>query len=67
MAMYVPDNYDAYARHEAEENAWLASRPICDACGEPIRDEYLYDVNGYIFCEECMENEFKKSTDKYER
>lgn len=65
--MYVPDNYDAFERHQAEQEAWLESRPICIECKEPIQDDFLYDINGDLYCEKCMKNEFRQSTDNYER
>lgn len=65
--MYVPDNYDAYNRHEAEQEAWLEKRPICECCGEPIQDDYLYDVDGVIYCEDCMRESFRQSSENYER
>ena len=66
MKMYVPDNYDAYSYHEAQQEAMLAKCPVCDSCGESIQDDYLYDVNGDVFCESCMNDLFRKSTEDYE-
>lgn len=65
--MYVPDNYDAYKQHEAERESWLSKRPICECCGEPIQDDYLYEINGDILCEECMKGEYRKWTENYEK
>lgn len=65
--MRVPDNYDAYRQHEAEQEAWLAKRPICCCCKEPIQDDALYDVNGELYCEECMTETFRKWTEDYEK
>ena len=64
--MHVPDINDAYRFHELEQEAWLAKRPKCDKCGEPIQDDYLYDVGGDIFCEECMKEVFRSRTENYE-
>ncbi len=65
--MRVPDNYDAYRQHEAEREKWLKSRPICVYCEEPIQDDFLYEVNGELYCEECMQKWFRQSTEDYER
>ena len=65
--MRVPDNIDAFLHHEAEQEAWLARRPRCEYCGEPIQDDYLFDVGGDIFCERCMVDSFRRSTEDYER
>lgn len=54
--MRLPDIYDYYRSHEAEQERWLASRPVCDRCGEPIQDEYMWEVeDGYCVCEECRD------------
>ena len=55
MSEYIPDNYDLYVEHEAEQERWLASRPKCDKCGEPIQDDYAFDIEGDILCYECAE------------
>ena len=65
--MNVPDNYDAYMLHEAEQEAKLAKLPICEYCKEPIQDDYLYEIGGTIYCEECMKDSFRHSTEDYER
>ncbi len=65
--MYCPDNYDLYCQHEAEQEKWLAKRPKCDICKEPIQDEFLYDMDGVIMCKKCMEIEFMRSAEDYER
>lgn len=42
---------------------------ICECCGEPIQDEYLYDFDGDLVCEECMldyvRENFRKKTEDY--
>ncbi len=57
------DNIDLYLEHEAEQERryqrWLKSRPICDCCGERITDDYYYDINGTIYCEDCLNEEFR--------
>ena len=62
------DYNDALLRaHEARQEAWLAKRPKCECCGEPIQDEHLFDVGGDIFCEECMIDNFRQDAVNYER
>ena len=65
--MNVPDNYDAFVQHQAEQDAWLDKCPICEHCDKPIQDDYLYDVDGNIYCEKCMKELFRKDTEDYER
>jgi formylmethanofuran dehydrogenase subunit E len=65
--MRVPDNYDAFRMHEAEQEGWLKRLPICEECKEPIQDDVLYDIDGTIYCEKCMKDAFRKWTEDYER
>ena len=61
------DVYDMWKQHEAEQEAWLEKRPKCEFCGESIQDEYLFDVGGDIYCEDCMKDAFRRDADNYER
>lgn len=63
--MRMPDNYSQWERHEAKKEAWLAKRPVCSYCGEPIQDDDLWDINGELYHTECAEMEFKKCTEDY--
>lgn len=58
--MGCPDNYDAWVRHDAEQGAELARRPLCEYCEEPIQDEYAYYIEGVWFCESCMNEHFRR-------
>lgn len=53
---YVPDNYDMFEQHEAEQARILARCPTCDRCGEKITDEYGYEIeSGELWCWNCTE------------
>jgi late competence protein required for DNA uptake (superfamily II DNA/RNA helicase) len=65
--MSVPDNYDAFRQHQAEQDAWLERRPKCCNCGERIQDDFLFDIGGDLYCENCIKKEFRQSTEDYER
>lgn len=54
--MKVPDNYDMWLAHDAEQDRWLQERPVCADCGEHIQDEFAYYINGEWICEECMDS-----------
>ena len=49
-----------FLRHDAEQEEWLKSRPVCVDCGEHIQDDCYYDFGNGPMCEDCME-EFIKS------
>lgn len=60
---YVPDAYDMWEQHEAEQEKALSKLPVCDACGENIQDEYCYRIGNDILCEECMKENFRVDTE----
>ena len=57
------DNYSMWERNEREMERKLASRPVCEDCGNPIQDEFYFEVEGDILCEECMHDRYRKSAD----
>ena len=63
------DNYDLWYEEDRRRERWRESRPVCDACGQHIQDEYMYKTLRGNFCEECAEayadelaEEFKRDT-----
>ena len=42
------ERYDAY---QVEE---LKKRPVCEVCGEPIVDDYYYDIFDQKVCSDCL-------------
>lgn len=53
---YIPDNYDLFKQNEDEQERWLSRRPKCDKCGEPIQDEYAYEIEaGEVWCQSCTD------------
>ena len=63
--MYIPDNYDLYRKHEAEQMAEIERFPLCSYCGATILDDYLYDFDGEIMCETCLKTHYRKWTVDY--
>ena len=53
------DPYDFFEIKEAQDAAWLASRPVCDICGEPIQEDGYYEINGERWCEGCVKEQWK--------
>ena len=66
---YTNDPISDFERHDAQQERWLQSRPVCEVCGEHIQDERLYDIDGDLVCEEClkeyMDEHYRQSTEKY--
>lgn len=61
--MSCPDNYSQWEEHEQKQEAWLKTRPVCGYCGEPIQDDFCYEINGEYFCEMCLYNHFMVDVD----
>lgn len=61
--MYIADNYDRFAAHDAEQERLLDKLPRCCECDEPIQDDYLYEINGEYICESCLKDNYRKSVD----
>ena len=53
--MYTDDPFRDFAEHDARGREWLASRPLCDCCGEPIQEDlaYIFPKIG-TWCERCV-------------
>ena len=53
--MYRTDDPIAdFIRYDYEEQKWLAIRPICSVCGEPITTDTAYRFDSELICEDCM-------------
>ena len=65
--MNVPDYNDLLNAYEAEQEKRLARCPICAYCKEPIQDEFLYDIDGELYHEECVKDLWMHSTENYKR
>ena len=54
------DNNDFFDMHDAEQQKQLDRLPKCSECGEPIQDDFCFEVNGDLFCDECMHKNHRK-------
>lgn len=54
-----------FNRQEANRNAWLKKRPVCCHCGHHIQDENIYDIEGNLLHEDCMNERYRKYTEDY--
>ena len=61
--MSMPDNYDFFRMHEDEMDAKLERRPVCVCCEEHIQDDHAYDIDGNLYCQDCMESHFRVEID----
>lgn len=61
--MGCPDNYSKWEKHERQAEAWLAKRPVCCYCDEPIQDDFCYEINGELICDDCLDTCFRRAVD----
>ena len=55
---------DAEAR-DRDQQSELDRLPRCACCGEPIQDDFCYEINDEIICEECLNEHYRHYTDNY--
>lgn len=66
LVFYRTDDPAAdFDRWDAEQEAELEKLPVCSYCDLPIQDEYFYEINDEVICEECLNQNFRKSVDDY--
>lgn len=53
-------DWDLYCADQEED---LKRYPKCCMCGNPITDDYLYEIDGEMYCEDCMEDTFRVDTE----
>lgn len=64
--MYYSDDPVAdFERYDSEQQRQLEKLPVCDCCDEPIQDDYCYEIGDELFCEECMNDTFRKHTENF--
>lgn len=39
--------------------------PICDCCGNPIHDDYVWNTPDGILCEDCAKEAFRQRIENY--
>jgi formylmethanofuran dehydrogenase subunit E len=61
----IPDNYEIRRQYEDRMARRRLRFPKCSVCEERILDDYLFEINGELFCEECMKDSFRQDTDMY--
>lgn len=65
MCIRTNDPAADYDRYDAEREASLERLPKCDYCDKYIQDDCFYEINEEVICEECINDNFRKSVDDY--
>ncbi len=60
---YVPDNYDQYKRHEAEQCREEERLPRCSMCGHKIYEDKCWRFSDEVICDSCAEEHFRIDTE----
>ena len=63
--MNVPDNFSQWEAHERRQEALLDKLPECERCGKLIQDDYYFEIENEILCEDCMNRRYRKSTEDF--
>lgn len=63
--MNIPDYNDLHALHEAEQERRIRCYPKCAECGNRITDDFLFHIDGDLFCEPCARDNFRKHTEDF--
>lgn len=58
------DDFDRLDRKQAEYEARL---PRCEGkkCGKRIDEDFYYEIDNEILCEECMKKRYQRSTEDF--
>lgn len=65
MSFYTDDPIRDAEMHEAEQERRLSELPVCCYCENPVQHEHFYEINGEMFCPDCLETYFKKRTEDF--
>ena len=61
----LPDYNDLFDRYDAEQTTALEKRPVCSYCDNHIQDDFLYEINDELICEECLNDNFRKNVEDF--
>lgn len=61
------DPLDDFNRLDAEQARMEARLPVCEGrkCGKRIDEDFYYEIEGEILCEDCMNRRYRKYTEDY--
>lgn len=52
-------------RYTEGKDKLLEKCPKCSMCDEHIQDDFLYEINDEVICEECLNENFRKNVEDY--
>lgn len=67
MSIFRSADLDAdIRRRDKEQQDWEDSLPHCEKCGCAI-DDYVWEIDDEILCEDCAADKYRKSAEDYLR
>ena len=61
----LPDNYDLWEQHEADQQAEFQKLPKCDYCDTTIQEDHFFLIEDAVVCESCLNYHFRKPVEDY--
>lgn len=62
---FTNDPVADYDRYCAALEREMERLPECACCGNRITDDFLFYIEGDVYCEECMKDNFRRPTDDF--
>ena len=62
MPFRTDDPVADFERHDREQARKLAKLPICERCGNAIQQERAVCIEGFWYCDDCLEY-YRKEVD----
>lgn len=62
---YSDDPVADFNRYDAKQQSELDKLPRCSECDHPIQDDFCFEVNDELICDECMFKNHRKSVDDF--
>lgn len=59
----MKDNYDFWSEHDDRQSKQMAKLPVCSICKEPIQDDACYKIEGKLYCDNCLYENFRVFVD----
>lgn len=65
--MYTDDPARDFDRWDMEQARLEARLPVCEnpKCKKRINDDFYWEIDGEILCEQCVNERYRKYTDNY--
>ena len=60
--MPIPDNYDLWESRDRKQAERWRKLPTCERCGDGIQQERAVCIDGFWYCDDCLEH-YRKEID----